>query len=156
MIPNYQLNLDRTSVLLAQLRGDSIDAYYAAYMAQLLCIQLSGILEAAIRESLATYATQRSAPEVARYAQNQIESFQNPNPEKILKLLRSFDAEWAASLETYWEGEIKDSIGSIVGQRHLIAHGRATNVSLSRISDWKKSVVKFINFLRQDILKFVN
>jgi len=46
-----------------------------------------------------------------------------------------------------WADEIKDAIGSIVGNRHLIAHGRDTSLTLSRVSDWFQAVREFIIFL---------
>jgi len=46
-----------------------------------------------------------------------------------------------------WFCEIKDAIGSIVGNRHLIAHGRDTTLTISRVSEWLKRVRDFIAFL---------
>lgn len=81
---------------------------------------------------------------------SQLEKFQSPGPDNITQLLNAFDPNVGDRLEILWAGEIKDAIGSIVGNRHLIAHGRDTTLTLNRVSEWFKSARKFITFLERE------
>jgi hypothetical protein len=107
-------------------------------------------LETAIKERLSLYAECKASPVIANYVKNQLEGFQNPNPEKIWQLVKSFDAVMSDRLETFWSDEIKDAIGSIVRNRHLIAHGRDTTLTLNRILEWLLRVREFIKFLERE------
>jgi RiboL-PSP-HEPN len=111
---------------------------------------LCGLLETAIKERLSLHSERKASPIIANYVKNQLDLFQNPNPEKIGQLVRSFDATVADRLETFWAGEIKDAIGSIVGNRNLIAHGRDTSLTLSRVSEWLHRVRKLITFFENE------
>src|SRR3546814_21044712 len=66
----------------------------------------------------------------------QLRYMQNPRAEAIRSLLETFDAAWATQLDTLLDdngGRVKESIGSLVGQRNTIAHGRTSDVSFGRL-----------------------
>src|SRR5262245_16545050 len=131
MIPTYFTVDHRLGYLLLKCRDDpNCDDYTRAHIANYACVLLCGLLETAIKERLSLYAERMASPVIANYVTNQLDGFQNPNPEKIGQLVKSFDPSVADRLETFWSDEIKDVIGSIVGNRHLIAHGRDTTLTL--------------------------
>lgn len=118
-----------------------------AQIAQHICVRLSGVIENAIRENISRMIEATSHPRAIRFINKNLENFQNPKPEKIINLLEQFDKTWAAHITNFWEPEIKDAIGSIVGQRNLIAHGGSTDVSLVRVINWYKLAKKFCEHL---------
>lgn len=79
---------------------------------------------------MTTYTQQRAAPPVVPYVTGQLNRFRNPKAEDMVQLVRAFDKDIAGELETFCNGRIKDSI---VGNRHRIAHGRASGISMEQI-----------------------
>jgi hypothetical protein len=147
MTPTYFSSDSKIDYLLRKFRDPDFDDYTRAHMANYLCVLLSGLLETAIRERLSLHCESRATPAIANFVKNRLEGFRNPDPESIARLIGSFDRTIADKLDVMWADEIKDAIGSIVGNRHLIAHGRDTSLTLSRVSDWFQAVREFIIFL---------
>jgi RiboL-PSP-HEPN len=147
MTPTYFRVDARLEYLLKKFQDSAFDDYARAHIANYACVLLCGLLETAVRETLSLHSERAASPAVANYVRTQLVGFQNPNPEKIEQLVRSFDVALADQLEAFWSGEIKDAIGSIVGNRHLVAHGRDTALTLNRIWEWLTSVRSFITFL---------
>ena len=123
-------------------------------LAQLMTIWASGYLETTCREVLRAYAEQNADPKVLRFVSQNLGRFSNPNMERILNLVRSFDKDSASQLEDYARGSIKESVNGMVAQRHRIAHGRSTDTTIARISeqfeDAKKLANKLKSLLQQD------
>src|SRR3546814_14863438 len=85
--------------------------------------------------------------QIAKYVGKQLRYMQNPRAEAIRSLLETFDAAWATQLDTLLDdngGRVKESIGSLVGPRNTIAHGRNSEVSFGRLGPWVKDAEKKI------------
>jgi hypothetical protein len=59
----------------------------------------------AIRTVLTEYAVRCANQSVAAYAESQLAAFQNPNVDKICKILSQFNAGWTQQLEDFWKEE---------------------------------------------------
>jgi hypothetical protein len=119
-VVRYKQQLDDLFSKISNLpEGAEMRSHWARY----LCIRVSGFLEVSVRSIYSQYAKDKAAPFVANYIEKQLSGFQNPNMEKILNVARAFNPEWADRLEQIVEGEIKDSVVSIVAIRNKIAHG---------------------------------
>ena len=116
-----------------------------ARLAELMTIWASAYLEASCREIMMRYAKKRAAPAVASYVIHHLNRFHNPKAEKILMLVRIFDDNIAENLSVFSHGRIKDSINSIVDNRHRIAHGRATGIKMAQIVQYFDDARKFTN-----------
>ena len=88
-----------------------------------------------------------SALNIQNYVTKQLSNFQNPPSGKISDLVGSFNQEWKRELNDTIEGEIKDSIDSIVNIRNKVAHGEDLGITLSTIKNYYKNAVKLIIFL---------
>jgi uncharacterized protein YjbJ (UPF0337 family) len=98
-------------------------------------------LEIGIKEAIERYVQNRAGRQVAKYVNKQLRHLQNPKPEAIRSLLDAFDKDWATKLDAAFDdngGRVKESIGSLVGQRNTIAHGRNSDVSFGRLKPWIK------------------
>lgn len=135
MIPEYKRQLQRIRDRLDRLKTEGLDEFYQSELARLYCVELSGVLENLIKDCVIAYTRIRADKRVVEFVSNQIERFQNPDPQKILAVLKQLDSLWESELDDFWRGEIKDAIGSIVGNRHLIAHGRSTTISIARVTE---------------------
>ena len=149
MTPTY-FSLDKKIHYLLGKIKDVDDDYLRAHIANYVCVLLSGLLESAVREIISASSERTSAPRISNFVKSRMEGFRNPDIEKIAQLLSSFDKGIADRLNEFWDEEVKDAVGSIVGNRHLIAHGRDTSVTLSRVSEWHSCARKLIAFLEAE------
>lgn len=149
MTPTYFSTDKKIDYLLGKLK-ELDDDYLRSHIANYVCVLLSGLLEAAIREIVSADAERKSAPRIANYVKSRMEGFRNPDVEKISGLVHSFDQAAGDRLEVFWKDEIRDAVGSIVGNRHLIAHGRDTTLTFSRVSEWHEYTRKLIGFFEKE------
>ena len=125
----------------------SDDLELQAHFARYLCVLVSGYLEIAIAEVYSEYAERKGHPNLATYVNRQMNRFQNPNMTKILGLVRDFNPAWAEALQVLTQGEIKDSVDSVVANRHKIAHGESVGVSLAYARQYYRGAVQLIDLL---------
>jgi hypothetical protein len=125
---------------LANLRGQSLDEFLFSMVLQYLCVRISGNLEICIREVLREYTRRRANPTVLRAIERRLAGFQNPQCQRIVDILSDFDVEWSKQFENFAiADDMKDKIDSIVANRNLIAHGRPTGISVSRITEFNSA-----------------
>lgn len=94
------------------------------------------------------YCKVRCHESVANYVQANLVSFQNPKMGSILDLLGKFSPQWRATLDEATQGQLADSVNSIVGNRHKIAHGDSVALSLSSLRSYYKDALKVVELLR--------
>jgi hypothetical protein len=70
--------------------------------------------------------------------------FQNPNMQKIREVAGSFSDEWGTELEK--DATIRDSVNSILNNRHQIAHGKST---IGRLRPWYQDAVRLVELMKQ-------
>ncbi len=116
-----------------------------------LCVLAAGFLENAIRAIYIDLASRSSAPHVASYARKMLEKIQNPKAEKFVETARAFNKSWGEDLNVFFEENavIKGAIDSIMTNRHLIAHGKNTSVSLAMVKEYLKNSVKALDFIER-------
>ena len=127
----------------------SDDLELQAHFARYLCVLVSGYLETGIAEVYSQYAERKGHPHLAAYVRSQMSRFQNPNMTKVLALVRDFNPAWAEQLRVSTQGEIKDSVDSLVANRHRIAHGQSVGVSLAYAQQYYKGAIKLIDLLQE-------
>jgi hypothetical protein len=86
-------------------------------------VLVSGFLENSVRITLAEYARKRADSSVADFVESRLRQFQNPKMGTILDLAGGFSQEWRRQLEIDTNRRLGESVNSIVGNRHKIAHG---------------------------------
>lgn len=119
-----------------------------------LCILVSGYIEESLRVLLEDYASERknaSSP-IKNFVLKQIKNITNCKTQKILDTLDSFDSSWKDAFEEKITPEIKDSIDSIVANRHAIAHGKNTGITYTTVTNYYKNIKKAIEIL-EDIIQ---
>ncbi len=108
-------------------------------LAQLVAIWASGYLESTVREVVLEYVRGKAHPKIVNYVSSTLDRFANPRMEKILELVGRIDPDASKELGKFAEGEIQASVNSIVSQRHRIAHGRPSQLSMAQIEDYFRS-----------------
>ena len=140
----YQQRLDD---LFKKIVAFAEDIELQSHWARYLCILVSGFLETSVRAIYSQYANTKAAPYVANYVDSQLQSFQNPNMERILQLARSFSPEWEEHLRSVTQGEPKDAIDSIVANRNRIAHGESVTITYTRIRSYYQNAIKIVELI---------
>lgn len=120
-----------------------------AHWARYLCVLTSGYVESVVRDLYGQYVRKNSysAP-VIRYTTKQLEGVQNPRSEKLIQIAAAFDSSWARDLEAYLTQDYRsDAVNSIMSQRHLIAHGRSSNITVGQVSRYLGKVIEVAEFI---------
>jgi hypothetical protein len=118
-----------------------VQSDYAKY----LVIRVSGLVEQVVTEIVLTYvATQASQP-IAAHVSWRMGTFQNPNIERVLQLVGSFDRSRRTQLEAAIEESEKEALGSVRAQRNRIAHGEPSTVSLTQVCAYYVEIKKMLN-----------
>ncbi len=126
--------------------GDNLQLQ--AHWGRYLCVLAAGFLENAIGEIYARFAKQASSPPVANYVSAVVLKIQNPKAERFVSTAKAFKQDWGNRLEEFLaDNGRKDAIDSIMSTRHLIAHGRDTAITVSRVRDYLDKSVEVIEFL---------
>jgi len=109
-----------------------VQSDYAKY----LVIRLSGLLEQAIAEIVQAHVVAQASPTVVSHTTWRMGVFQNPNGERILQLVGSFDRRWRDELNHELTSEERGALGSINAQRNLVAHGLDSTVSIAQVAQY--------------------
>jgi hypothetical protein len=153
-----QPELERQRALLRSLirrvghAADLHDIEMQAHWAKYLCILVAGFVENSLRLTFGRYVKQSSQPRVARYFESRLNRLQNPKAKNVVELVASFDPLWAKNLETFLSGNNrKDAIDSILNNRHLIAHGQNSGITVASVDQYLNRIVEVVEFLEQEL-----
>ncbi|MFM2064443.1 MAG: hypothetical protein RLZZ507_4114 [Cyanobacteriota bacterium] len=122
-----------------------------------LCILVSGLLEESLRVLLEKYCQNKASPSIQNFVTKQIENITNCKTEKIKRILGEFSPTWESEFTTKIQAqsnitdEIKNSIDSVITNRHKIAHGKSIGMSYNNVSNWYKNVKKAVEILEEII-----
>ena len=122
-----------------------------------LCVLTAGYIEESLRVLILEFSKNNSSPKIQRFVEREISYVTNCKTERILEVLNKFDSNWVTSFESEItanspiDKEIKDSIDSIVRNRHLIAHGKSVGITFSTVSKYYGFCKKAIEILEDTI-----
>lgn len=120
----------------------------AAHWGRYLCVLVSGFLENAIGEIYSEYARRCANQNVATFVQSAVLKVQNPKSTKFVEVARGFNKAWADDLEAFLSQDgRKEAIDAIIANRHAIAHGGTTGITVGRVSEYLDKCVAVIEFL---------
>lgn len=125
--------------------GPSVDIETQSDYARFLCILVTGYLEKAVAELVMEHARRSGGPTLQRYVELNTQRFTNATSKKLKSLLGSFNPDWERKLDTVLADEFKDAVDSLLGVRHMIAHGGSASITLSRVADYYKRIQHVID-----------
>jgi hypothetical protein len=126
--------------------------------AKYLCVLVSGFIEQSIRVLLEEYCKKRADLTIQKYVIRQIGDITNCKTNKIREILGKFSDGWKSDFDREIEAksrvidQIRNSLDSVVANRHDIAHGKSVGMSYSTISRWYDSVKVAVDVL-EDIVR---
>lgn len=119
---------------------------------------MSGYIEESLRVLLEQYSKNHSSSHIQNFISQEIKNITNCKTSKIENILSKFSPAWKdyfidqMSSKSEKSDEIKNSINSIIANRHQIAHGKNVNLSYSSVSNYYKNVKKAVDIL-ENIIK---
>jgi uncharacterized protein (DUF1015 family) len=90
---------------------------------------------------------------VANYSIVQIAKVQNPKTKRFIEIARAFKNAWADDLEKFVEQDgRKEAIDAIMANRHLIAHGQNSGITVARVSDYLNKAEEVLEFIEKQLV----
>lgn len=126
------------------------DEELMAHWAKYLCILTSGFIENSLRMILIRYVTDKACPEVCNFIESSVKGITNLNDEKIMQLLGAFSSKWRERFIQKRTDMQKSAIDSVIANRHLIVHGRSVGLTVARMKDYYREVVKAISLIDEE------
>lgn len=123
------------------------DPEILAHWSRYLCVLVSGFIETSVCTIYSQYVTDKAHPNVANYVTRRLNTFRNPNMERILEVTRAFSPEWEKQLRDGTAEELKAAIDSVVANRNQIAHGKNVQLSYVMIKDYYARAAKLIDMM---------
>jgi RiboL-PSP-HEPN len=123
-----------------------------------LCVLVSGFIEESLRVLLEEYTRTHSAPNIQNFVEKQIGNITNCKTSRILEVLSKFSQDWANDFSNQIQtrssitDEIKNSIDSVIANRHDIAHGRNVGITYTRMYTYYNNIKKAVDIL-DDIIR---
>ena len=123
-----------------------IQAHWAKY----LCVLCAGYLENALREIANEFIKNKADPRVVNFAARSINKIQNPKIHKFVEVLNGFSQEWGRLFKDYADKQGRgEAIDSIMNNRHNIAHGKDSTITIARLRSWLDSSLELVEYLEQ-------
>jgi len=120
-IVSHKQKLD---ALFAKTKDLNSDAELIAHWSRYLCVLVSGFVA-------------------------KLKIFTNAKTNKILDLVAEFGNDFREELAKVLTDELKDSVDSVVSNRHLIAHGQDVGIGIATIKKYYSSVVTAVEELEK-------
>lgn len=125
-----------------------IQSHWAKY----LCVLVAGFLENALAQLYVDFCQGAASEPVARFSEQILNRIQNPKTNRFVEVASSFKKSWGKDLETFTEDNgRKEAINSIMTQRHRIAHGRTSDITIARIREYYKHALEVLEFVEQQL-----
>ncbi len=153
MFNNQELNRQyiKISTLINVTKSFEPDDEMQSHLTKYLCILCSGFIENSIYHTFSDIA-EKSVDEsvVLTYARSQLYKIQNANSEKIRALAKSFNNEWHDPLRDFLQENNRGSaINYILKDRHNIAHGRDSDITIGKLEEYLNKTVEVIKYIEE-------
>lgn len=153
MIKNLTLRrqVERIERLVQQSsQATASDLALHAHWGRYLCVLVAGFMENAIFEIYSEFVYRCSPEPVARYAAARLERISNPKASTFVETARAFKDTWAIELDNFLADDgRKDAVDSIMSNRHQIAHGQDTGITLARVNSYFVKCVAVVEFIEK-------
>ena len=126
------------------------DIEMQAHWAKYVCVLSAGLSENALVELYTDYARSAASESVAAYVRASISKTQNPKTSKYVQTASTFKKEWGEELSKFADEEgRKEALDSIMSNRHLIAHGKRSDISMARVKEYLRKSIELIEFVEE-------
>lgn len=125
-----------------------LDIEILSHWGKYLCVLSAGIIENGIKEIYGEFVKNAASVPVAKFARQKLSRIRNPKTGTILEVANSFKSTWMVSLNEYVnENGRKEAIDSIMTNRHNIAHGKKSTITVTSVKDYYKKAIQVIEYI---------
>jgi hypothetical protein len=148
-IVSHRHRIDNLFTKAATITDRAEQAEWAKY----LCVLVSGYIEESLRVLLDQYTRTRATPVIQNFVWGEIKDITNCKTSKIASVLQRFNLTWESDFLTGIQArsrvvdEIKNSVDSVIANRHQIAHGKNIGLGYVAISTYYDNVKKAVEIL---------
>lgn len=129
------------------------DLELQSHWAKYLCVLVAGYVENAAQVLYTTYVLKIAPAPVANYASSRLKQIQNPKPARLIEIATGFNKDWGVSLKTFLDLEgRKEAVNAVMDNRHLIAHGKNSDITVHRISKYFDRIVEVAEFIENQLI----
>lgn len=119
-----------------------------AHWARYICVLSAGFIENALSDVYTRYVKGCANEAVANFSSSKLNRIQNPKSNRFVETARSFKINWGEELNTFLDDNGRgDAINGIMSNRHLIAHGNNSGISLVRVTEYLSKSVEVIEYI---------
>lgn len=155
MFDNIELNkeYDRIKALILKAKEFEPDDELRSHLAKYICVLCSGFIENSIYHTFSDIAKKSCPPSVVlNYTKAQLYKIQNANSEKIRNLAKTFNSDWGEPLKEFLQQDDRSSaINYILKNRHNIAHGRDSDITITKLETYLQKTIEVIRYIETDI-----
>ena len=136
-IHKHKQHIDYLFTLTSKISDIEVQSNWAKY----LCVLASGLIEESIRTLIMDFTKKNSHIKIRQFVESNTQGITNCKTNRILEILRKFDQKWAddflneIQVKGRMNDEIRDSIDSVIDNRHKIAHGKNVGLRISTINN---------------------
>lgn len=129
--------------------SDIDDDEVKSSLVKLFCVRTAGLLEVFLKTRISEYSKNKVPKEISRYLSAKFKDITSLKSSKLKDVLTSFSTEWGAEFDEYLADheQQKSSLDSIIAQRHNIAHGQPSSLSLVAMSQYYDDVKAVVVYL---------
>ncbi len=121
-----------------------IQTHWAKY----LCVYTAGFIENAVKEIFTDFVKRASSTPVENYASSVLQKIQNPKMNLIIQTARAFKKSWGYNVENFAKEDNRgDAVDSIMQNRHLIAHGKYSGITVARVSQYLEKALEVLEYI---------
>lgn len=155
MFNNIELKrqYNRISDLIVKAKEFEPDDVLRSHLTKYICVLCSGFIENSIYHTFSDIAERSCPPSVVlTYTKSQLFKIQNANTEKIRALAKSFNPEWDERIKNYMQENNRGAaINYILKDRHNIAHGRDSEITIGKLEEYLTKTVEVIKYIENEI-----
>ena len=119
-----------------------------SHWARYLCVLSAGFLENALVETFVCFCDSASSDNVSNYARKSLSQIQNPKTKRFIEITTSFNTIWGERLALFVEDNgRKEAVDLIMSNRHRIAHGKNSDISIVRLRQALNKSIEVIEFI---------
>lgn len=141
----YIRELDAQFIIVDKIQNEELKSMLTKY----LCVRTSGLIETFIKSKISEYAQGKVPKEINRFMSAKFKDITNLKCGKLQDFLDSFSHDWAEEFNNFIKDheQEKNSVESIIANRHIIAHGQNAGLSFNSMQQYYADIKSVINKL---------
>ena len=128
---------------------DVEDEEIKSSLTKLFCVRTAGLLEVFLKTRISEYSKKKVPNEINRFLTVKFKDITNLKSSRFEEVLTSFSVDWANEFRQYLEDheQKKASLDSVIAQRHSIAHGQPSTISMGSMTQYYEDVKSIVDYL---------